>query len=236
MENFADFGGMAVDEVGGGEIFVGIKDSFLGGPVGGVPFGDGQPVAGEFDGGREDFGEFFGAEAGEELGPAVDRAGNSDVVDAELGHFVDALGFQKFDGEIFGSPAGGVEAVELFGFCVVDDGEEVAADAVHHGLDDADGGVGGDDGIDGVAAVGEDLGADLGGEGRFSGDDAAASDDHGASFGAVARLLSGAGGLRLIGLGWERGDGKGEREREQDRGDFGEGGHGVRLLWARVNR
>ena len=58
-------------------------------------------------------------------------------------------------------PAAGVEAVELLRLRVPDDGEQVAADAARHRLDDAEHGVGGDGGVDRVAALLED--ADRGG-------------------------------------------------------------------------
>ena len=52
-------------------------------------------------------------------------------------------------------PAAGVDAVQRSGCGVVDDREQIAADAVHHRRDDAHHRVGGDGRVDGVAAARE---------------------------------------------------------------------------------
>ena len=69
-------------------------------------------------------------------------------------------------------PAAGVEAVERAGLRVVDDGEQIAADAVRLRLDQAHDGVGRDGGVDRVAASLEDLHAGLRRERLAGGDDA----------------------------------------------------------------
>ncbi len=56
-----------------------------------------------------------------------------------------------------------VEAVELVFLRDVHDGEQVAADAVGDGFHQAEGGVGGDGGVDGVAAALEHVEARLAG-------------------------------------------------------------------------
>ena len=94
---------------------------------------------------------------------------------------VDAFGLEVIDGQRLGSPAAGVEAVDLAGFRLVDDGEEVATHAVDVGLDDAHDGIGRDGGVDGVAAFFEDVRAGLRGEKLRSRDDAELRDDHGAA-------------------------------------------------------
>ena len=118
---------------------------------------------------------------------------------------------EGFDGHCLRGGAARVETGDLAGFGVAVHDKEVAADAAHHGFDDAEDGVGGDGGVDGATALGEDLGAGLGGEDLAGGDNAAGGDDHGASVGPV-RFLGG-----------EEGGG----DEEEERGF----GHGV---WGRI--
>ena len=80
-----------------------------------------------------------------------------------------------------GSPAAGVEAVDLPGFGLVVEHEQVAAYAVDVGLDDAHDGVGRNRSVDGVAAFFEDVRTGLRREKLRSGDDAELRDDHGAA-------------------------------------------------------
>ena len=60
-----------------------------------------------------------------------------------------------------GRASAAVEAVHLVGRCVVDDGKEVAADAIPDGLHEALRGVGRNRGVDGIAARLEDIEGDL---------------------------------------------------------------------------
>ena len=69
------------------------------------------------------------------------------------GIVLQALRLEEVDRGRFGRPAAGVEAVELLGLGVPDDGEQVAADAARHRLDHAEDGVGGDGRVDGVATL-----------------------------------------------------------------------------------
>ena len=71
---------------------------------------------------------------------------------------------ELFERETARAAAAGVEAVEFFGFGVPDDGEQVAAEAAAHGLGHAEHGVGGDGGVDRVAAGLQDLDGGLGRE------------------------------------------------------------------------
>ena len=87
-----------------------------------------------------------------------------------------------------GDPAAGVESVKLAGLGFVNDGEEVAADTVHHGFDDADHGVGCDRRVHCIAALGQDHRASLRCQRTFGGDDAASRYDHGAALRAVLCL------------------------------------------------
>ena len=67
------------------------------------------------------------------------------------------LAARKSDGEAARRPAARVQAVDRAGLRVVVDDEQVAADAVAGRLHQADGGVGGDGRVDGVAAALENL-------------------------------------------------------------------------------
>ena len=145
-------------------------------------------MVGEVDGGLHEIGPGELAEAFVELIPSFDTAGHGDRVDAGLRHGFVALRFEEVDGEAGGGPAAGVEGGELAGFGVPVDGEEVAADAVAFGLDDAEYGVSGDGGVDGGSAAGQYLRAGLGGEGLAGGDDPAIGDDHGARLRSILRV------------------------------------------------
>src|SRR6185437_637299 len=96
-----------------------------------------------------------------------------------------ALRLEECGGELCRRPAAGVESIQLTGFRIVHDREQIAAHAVHHRLDDAHYSVGGDDGIDCVATVGEDRGAGLRGERTLGGNDAATAEDHRASLRSI---------------------------------------------------
>jgi len=186
-KEFAGFRGAIVGQIEFCGGIVTAEKVDCGGPIHRDPFGDGKTVLRGVDGGGEIFAKFFASEFVGELLPAVDRAGNGNGVDAGLRHIAKAKFFERSDGERGGSPTAGVEAVKFVGFGVVDNGEKIAADAVHHGGDHAHHGVGGDGGVHGVATLFENAGAGLRGEGRFGGDDAAARDDHGAGLRAVLR-------------------------------------------------
>jgi hypothetical protein len=92
------------------------------------------------------------------------------------GHFGDAA-LREFRrcGGVRGA-AGGIEAEDLFRLRVVDEREQVAADAVHARLDHGEHGRGGHGGIDRVAAGLQDLQACRGRKRLARGDHAAASD------------------------------------------------------------
>src|SRR5439155_229681 len=66
-----------------------------------------------------------------------------------------------------------VQAIELLRPGIPDEGVQVSADAAAHWLDEAEGGVGSDGGIDGIAASPEDVEAGLGRERLAGGNHAA---------------------------------------------------------------
>ena len=109
-------------------------------------------------------------------------------VDAAPRHLLDSLPGQKGDVEPGGRPAARVEPQELARLGHVDDGEEIAPDAVAGGLHEADRRVGGDGGIDGVAAALEDRHARSRGERLARGDDAVLRRDDGAPDGDLGIL------------------------------------------------
>ena len=78
-----------------------------------------------------------------ELFPTVDAAGHSDAMDSKLRHRLDSVLFQEFRSEPFRSPAAGVQATQLSGFRITIDYEQVAAHAVHQGLNHLQNRVGG---------------------------------------------------------------------------------------------
>ena len=91
-----------------------------------------------------------------------------------------------------GGSARGVADLDGVGLAVVDHDEAVAANAGHVGLDDVEGGGGGDGGVDGVAAPLECGHAGLGGEGMPGADHAVAAHDDG----AVGLEVDAVGGVR----------------------------------------
>ena len=88
---------------------------------------------------------------------------------------------EVFDGERFGSPAAGVEAVHLAGFCFVIEREQIAPHAVHVRLHHAHHGVGCNSRVDSVAAFFQDVRAGLRSKKLGSGDNPVLGDHHGAA-------------------------------------------------------
>jgi hypothetical protein len=119
------------------------------------------------------------------LGPPVDGSGYGHRVNARLGHGVNAFRLQVIDCQALGSPAAGVQSVQLAGLRVPVDGKQVAADAIHHRLGNAKDRVRGDAGIDGGTALFKDAGAGLRCLHIAGGHDAVGCNHHGAAIGAV---------------------------------------------------
>src|SRR5208282_1194792 len=108
-------------------------------------------------------------------------------MNSHLRHLVDALALEEFYGETCGCPATCIQSVEFSGFRVVHDREEIAADAVHHRLDHAHGGICGYGRVNRVAAMGEDCGASLRGQRTFCGNNSTQADYHRPPLRAVLR-------------------------------------------------
>ena len=87
-------------------------------------------------------------------------------------------GVHILDGQLGRGPTAGVEAVELAGFRFVNDGEEIAAQSIARGFDQAKHRVRGDRRVHGVAAELQDLCARLRSEGLAGGDDPKAGHHH----------------------------------------------------------
>src|ERR1043166_4261410 len=121
-------------------------------PIARKDFRDGEAFLGAADRGSKNSGKFLSAKAVEQFIPPIHCAGNGDRVNAALRHFGDAFLLQEFQSEASGRPTAGIEAVQLAAFLLVYDGEEIAADAVSHGREDTSGGIGGDGGVNSVAA------------------------------------------------------------------------------------
>jgi len=130
--------------------------------------------------------------------------------------------FQPALGELFwrrriGRSAGGVEAIEPLGLRVVDDGQQVAANAVHARLDDGENGGGGDRGIDGVAAILQHFQAGGRRQRLARGDHAVAANRGRPGAAKVARRTIA--GLNLLGRGGGHDEeGSGQREEKISHG------------------
>ena len=206
LEDLADRGYVAVDQVGLRGRGVGLQRLFAVFPKHANHFPDCEALLGVRDGGREDVGEFHPAEFREELVPAVHRSRDRHRVDAVLRHRGDSLRSQVVRCQAGGRPAGRVESVEFPGLGFVHDREEVAAHAVVHRRDEAHHRVGRDRRIDRVAAMFEDRGTDLRRNHALARHDPGARDDHRPRLRSVLRL--------------RRKHGSGERQSKPRGGQF----------------
>ena len=127
------------------------------GPTGRDSLRHREPVLGVPNRRRQQLRERLGAESLPHRVPSRGHAGHGHRVDAALRHLLDALRCEEVDGQAGRRPAARVEAVDGAGLRLVVNDEEVAAEAVAGRLHQADGRVGGDRGVDGVAAALEDL-------------------------------------------------------------------------------
>ena len=93
------------------------------------------------------------AESRQQLMPAFDDARHVDRERTSARHLREAAPLELFRRRRVGGAPGRIEAVDLLGLRVVDDRQQVAADAVHARLDDREHRGGGDRGVDRVAAV-----------------------------------------------------------------------------------
>ena len=141
-------------------------------PAAGDHFRHREALLGVVDRRRQQLGERLGAEPLAHRVPAGHHAGHGHRVDAALRHLLDALGGEELRRQPGRRPAAGVQPVHGAGLRLVVEDEEIAAEAVAGRLHQADGGVGGNGGVDGVAAALEDLHAGAGRQRLAGGDDA----------------------------------------------------------------
>jgi hypothetical protein len=184
-EQLADPRRPAVEQERAGGHRVATEEVFALRPQAAHQLGDREAVLGQTDRRRQQLGERPPAEPLEELRPAVHGAGNGDREHPAVRHAADPARAQRLDGEPGRRPAAGVQAEQLALPRVVDQGEQVAADAVAHRRHQARHCVGGDRGVDGVAAARQDHGAGLRRQRMLRRDDAAPGDHHGPRLGAV---------------------------------------------------
>jgi hypothetical protein len=138
----------------------------------------GEALLGVVDRRREQRGERQLGESLVQCHPAANCTGHGHGHRATLRHRVVPLRLHVFDGEPRGRPAARVEAVELSGLGLPHERESVTADAIAGGLHQADRGVGGDDGVHGIAAALHDLHAGLRGKWMTGRDDTVTRPDH----------------------------------------------------------
>ena len=122
-------------------------------PLVGHQLGDRKSVARVGDCGGHRPGQRDGAEARQQLVPAFDDAGHVDGEWPSAGHLREAAPLVLFGRRRVCGAAGRVEAVDFFRFRVVDNREQIAADAVHARLDDREDRRRRDGRVNGVAAV-----------------------------------------------------------------------------------
>jgi hypothetical protein len=101
-----------------------------------------------------------------------------DRVNPALRHRRNALALQELGRQPGGRPTARIQAVKLAGPRLIDDHEQVAADAVGHRSEDPHRRVGRHGGVHGVAAFGQDRRADLRRQRVLGRGDALTCDDH----------------------------------------------------------
>ncbi len=125
-------------------------------PVGRDDFRNGKTRLGVEDGRREELRERPAPEAGPKHLPPVESAGHRDREDVVVGNALEPALPELLGRRERSGTAGGVQPVELLRVRVVDEREEVTADARHHRLDHVEGRRGRDGGIDRVPSFLED--------------------------------------------------------------------------------
>src|SRR5262249_55778456 len=101
------------------------------------------------------------AEASAKGIPSGDCARNVDCLDTDRIDLLHAVRFEIVDGKPLRRPSAGIQAVELSGFCFVNDGEQISADAVNVRLNDTHNCVGGDGGINGISTLFQNVSSSL---------------------------------------------------------------------------
>ena len=127
-----------------------------GAPGRGDQLADGETLLGIRDRRREQLRERPGAEPGAQRVPPADASGHRPRQRPLVGDLGEPLGLEEFERRCERGASAGIQAVQGLGLGVPDDGEQVAADAVGGRLDQAEDGIRGDRGVDGVAPVLQD--------------------------------------------------------------------------------
>ena len=186
-EDFADLGSATPRQENPRRL--GVAEEIVGAvaPIFAEQLADREPRLGMRDRRSEHIGKALGTEAAQQRIPAGDRARHSRGMDARVRHVAGAVGDEECGGERLRRPAGGVEAVDLLRLGVIDDGEQVAADAAHHRRHQTHGGVGRDRGVDRIAAALQHGGTGARRDRMLRRDDPVLRDHHGAGLRAVLR-------------------------------------------------
>ena len=107
----------------------------------------------------------------------------------DCGMAVTSLALQMFNSQSLRRPSARVESVEFAGFGFPVNREEITAHPVHHGLGNAQNGIGGDSSVDRRSTFAQNFCARLRGLHVAGGNDAVPGNDHGA--GGVTALGNG---------------------------------------------
>jgi hypothetical protein len=150
-------------------------------PVTGDHLGHREAVLRVLNARLEKFSKRPSAKALPQLFPAIDTARNRPAQRAEFRNLLQAALREQLAAGTVGRSAIGVQAMEFLRLAVPDDDEEVAADPARHRLHEADGSVGSDGGVHRVAALLEDVDADLRDQRMAGRHHAMRGDDHGAA-------------------------------------------------------
>ena len=160
-EHVARDGRPSAGQVGGGRVRPFQQRGRRGVPLAGDDVAHREPAARIADGRRQHVGQRQRAEAVQELLPAVDRTGNRPGERAVSRHPLVALADQRLAADRVRRAAGRVQGVQPLRVGVPHQREQVAADAVHVRLHQAEHGVDRHRGVDGVAARLQDVEPDL---------------------------------------------------------------------------
>ena len=163
LEHFADPRGLTVLEVNLRCVRVGAAHlgRFDPAPVARDHFGHRHALLGILDTRREQFLEALRAELLSQFVPAIDAAGHGPTQRPGGRNLRHPFVFEERHVRLARSPAVRVQSVKLLRLRVPDDGEEVAAHAARHRFHEPHRGTGRDGGIDGVAAILENVQPDL---------------------------------------------------------------------------
>ena len=161
LEDLADARRASVREVGGRRVGPLRQGEGRAGPLPLDDLAHREAAAGVGDGRRQRVGELQRPEPLQQLVPAIDRARHRPRQGSLARHPRVTLPDQRLAVDLVRRAAGRVQPVELLGLGVPEDGEQVAADAVHVRLDQPEDGVDRHRGVYRVAAGLEDVDAHL---------------------------------------------------------------------------